>query len=79
MSFNMNSLRQALELSRIAFRVHALEKMSLRGISRDELLEALDSAEMIKDYRIRSRIPAPCFWEPLPKGARFMLPRRWTK
>jgi hypothetical protein len=58
MPFDMNLLQQALQTSRIIFRVHALQKMSSRAISRDELCEALDNAEMIKDYPQKKPYPS---------------------
>jgi hypothetical protein len=50
MAFDMRTVREAVRQSRLVYRIHAIQKMFARKISKAELTYALDRAELVEDY-----------------------------
>jgi len=50
MAFDIRAVREAVRRSRVVYRVHAIQRMFARKISKAELTYALDRAEVIEDY-----------------------------
>ena len=56
--FDINLFRQAIVDGNIIWRKHTLEKMIVRGISREEVLGVLENGEIIQSYDYDKPFPS---------------------
>ena len=56
--FDLNLFKQAVADGTIIWRKHTLEKMIIRGISREEVLEVLENGEVIQSYDYDKPFPS---------------------
>ena len=58
-------MRRAVQMARIEWRKHVLQKLAERGLPQAGVLEVLLSGEKIRDYADDKPFPARCFWATL--------------